>query len=81
MKTPAIKRFNDDGSPILPPNQHVVGGSCGKCGAPYFLFTGPWMGVIPPEPRPSCCCWNRLVALTTGTTTEMPLPDAPKEEK
>jgi len=65
MKT---KTHNDDGSPILPPtSQHHVGGHCGKCGAPWFQYSGPWWGVVQPSPEPSCNCWNRNFTTTNNT--------------
>lgn len=36
------KTHNPDGSPILPPADHSFGGNCGKCGAPWYHYNGPW---------------------------------------
>lgn len=65
-----------------------VGGSCGKCGAPYYVES-PFWSIIPPHPEPTCCCWNLMphvsIRTTTGTmpwrvwypTTGDPLPPEP----
>lgn len=65
------KNYNSDGSPILPPAQHVIAGHCGKCGAPYFIYSGPWFGVQAPPPVPSCACWNRPQVITTTNTRDI----------
>ncbi len=44
-----------------------IGGSCDKCGAPYYVES-PWWGVNPPAPEPTCTCWN-LPKVSTGTNT------------
>jgi hypothetical protein len=44
----------------------VVGGHCGKCGAPYF-FPAVWNGVNPPPPQPSCACWTAPQIRTQGS--------------
>ena len=53
-------------------------GHCAKCGAPYYLPT-VWHGIIPPQPTPTCNCWNTgTISTTTDTTT---LLQKQKDEK
>ncbi|MFN4973828.1 MAG: hypothetical protein ACK5GV_01125 [Bacteroidota bacterium] len=58
-------------APMEPIQPNMVAGSfvgsCGKCGAPYIMYTGAWMSVTPPPIQPSCNCWNRTVITTTTT--------------
>jgi len=42
-----------------------IGGYCQKCGAPFYV-PSVWHGIIPPQPIPSCNCWN--VSKTSSTT-------------
>jgi hypothetical protein len=42
-----------------------IGGYCQKCGAPFYV-PSVWHGIIPPQPIPTCNCWN--VSNTTYTT-------------
>jgi hypothetical protein len=43
----------------------IIGGHCGKCGAPYYL-PGVWHGIVPPTPMPTCACWNVPQTVTTS---------------
>ncbi len=46
-------------------NQH-----CGKCGAPYQQYSGPWGSITPPPFMPSCYCWNNQTMTTTTIPTD-----------
>lgn len=59
-------------SPTIPVQPNMAAGSfvgsCGKCGAPYIMYTGVWMGVTPPPIQPTCVCCNRATITTTTTS-------------
>lgn len=55
---------------------YTVAGSCGRCGAPYYV-PSVWMGVLPPPPMPSCACWSSHGTVATTTIT-VPLPNTAK---
>jgi len=47
-----------------------IAGSCTKCGAPYYI-PSYHMSILPPQPMPSCLCWNTAkITVTSGTSTE-----------
>lgn len=50
-----------------------IGGSCSKCGAPFYVES-PWWGTVPPSPTPTCACWN-LPKFTTTTQCIIPPPE------
>lgn len=45
-----------------------IGGSCGKCGAPYYV-PSVWNSILPPSPQPTCNCWNTGKTYTTTDST------------
>lgn len=47
---------------------YSIAGNCGKCGAPFQVYSGAWFSVTPPPIMPSCACWNTPRVVTTTTT-------------
>jgi len=45
---------------------NILAGNCSKCGAPFYVPTIIYC-ILPPQPIPTCGCWNiPQIKTTTG---------------